>query len=391
MSKVALNKGLDPTLLKRKDGWMRKKGGVVHSSTGRRNWKRRYFILVEKENANFKSYELQYWDKSDGTIKGTVTLDNAEVFCEERTKQRPNKGYEFQILLSNGGTLQLSCDDGKEREEWMETLNMIIAYLRKMKRASTNTLDGYDPLYEDEETIFRVGSEIALNCQAFGPGLFGAEVGQYAQFAIQMYDLMGKQVIVGGMPFTATLTDENYLYYLRIVDNEDGTYGAHYIVSRPGIYSLNIRLNDEHDIYGSPFEVNILPSRTVADKCTAEGDSLVHLQAGVYSYFTITARDTFSNQKQRGGDAFEVGVMGPAQLQSLVDNGDGTYQCCLIAQNPSEMSYYATSSLMVIVTLQGKHINGSPCTYSHILIYLHSAQLFVSLFTWNIHNLPFCT
>ena len=115
----------------------------------------------------------------------------------------------------------------------METLNMVIAYSRKMVRASANTLDGYDPLYEDEENIFTVGAEIAHNCQAFGPGLFGAEVGQHSQFVIQTHDLHGNMLALGGMPFTATLTDDECMYYLQLTDNSDGTYSAFYIVSRP--------------------------------------------------------------------------------------------------------------------------------------------------------------
>ena len=42
------------------------------------------------------------------------------------------------------------------------------------------------------------------------------------------------------------------------------------------------------------------------------------------SSFTIYAKDIFHNIKIRGGDPFEVGVMGAAQLKSLQDNNDGT-------------------------------------------------------------------
>jgi hypothetical protein len=48
------------------------------------------------------------------------------------------------------------------------------------------TLDGYDPLKEDDEESFRIGDELAMNCQAYGPGIFGCEAGQQAQFVVQV-------------------------------------------------------------------------------------------------------------------------------------------------------------------------------------------------------------
>ena len=352
--------GINPAVLKRTAGYIYKKGGVVNVTAGRRNWKRRWFVIETKNYDSFVGYEFRYYETPNGKLKGSLDLTNVEVFCDERPRLGVKSRYDFHILLANGSSLQLSCEDYHEREEWMETLNMVIAYSRKMVRASANTLDGYDPLYEDEENIFTVGAEIAHNCQAFGPGLFGAEVGQHAQFVIQTHDLHGNMLALGGMPFTATLTDDECMYYLQLTDNRDGTYSAYYIISRPGIYLLSIRLNDEHDIYGSPFEVEILPSKTVPAKCTVQGESLTRVQTGGDCQFTIVARDGYGNQKKKGGDAFEVGIMGSAQLKSLEDNGDGTYLCTFEAHPPTEMNYYAASSLMIQVCLNGKHVSGSP-------------------------------
>ena len=318
---MQVHEGINPSVLKRTAGYLSKKGGVVNVTAGRRNWRRRWFTIETKQYESFVGYELRYYDAPNGRLKGSVDLTNVEVFCDERPRLGVKSKYDFHILLATGNSLQLSCDDHHEREEWLETLNMVIAYARKMVRASANSLDGYDPLYEDEERIFTVGSEIAHNCQAFGPGLFGAEVGQHAQFVIQAHDLLGNAVAVGGMPFTATLTDTECQYYLRISDNNDGTYAAHYVVSRPGVYLLSIRLNDEHEIYGSPYEVEILPSKTIPEKSTVHGESLDTVSAGTACTFTIIARDNFGNQKKKGGDAFEVGIMGSAQLNSLQDNG----------------------------------------------------------------------
>jgi hypothetical protein len=48
------------------------------------------------------------------------------------------------------------------------------------------TLDGYDPLKEDDEESYLIGDELATNCQAYGPGIFGSEAGQQAQFVVQV-------------------------------------------------------------------------------------------------------------------------------------------------------------------------------------------------------------
>ncbi len=171
---------------------------------------------------------------------------------------------------------------------------------------------------------------------------------------------MGQQVTRGGMPITATLSNADCLYYIRVIDNDDGTYFCQYVLGRAGQYHLTIRLNDEHDIFGSPFNVEILPSRTMARFCVAEGEALHSIVANETQTFTITAMDGFGNKKNNGGDPFEVGVMGPAELKALSDNNDGTYTCTIAAHSPAAASYVTSSSLMVIITLHGKAIQGSP-------------------------------
>jgi hypothetical protein len=263
-------------------------------------------------------------------------------------------------MLQTGNLLELSCDDPDEREEWIETLNMVITYLRRLATASEHVVDGYDPKYEDDEECYEKGEEIGQNCNAFGPGLFGSEAGKKSQFMIQMHDIQGQEVLTGGMPITATISNDECLYYLKIKDNDDGTYSAHYVLSKPGIYQLGVRINDEHDIYGSPFELEILPSKTIAETTTAEGETLLRVSPKEISKFKIHAADAFGNPKTRGGDNFEVSLMGPAELKSLADNSDGSYTASFVASDPSTVSYLSSASLNILVTLNGKHIVGSP-------------------------------
>jgi hypothetical protein len=89
----------------------------------------------------------------------------------------------------------------------------------------------------------------------------------------------------------------------------------------------------------------------------------------VTSVFTITAMDGLGNRKKRGGDPFEIGVMGPAVLHGnllgdnislcyftlllprsgLTDNNDGTYECVIEAKQPSMVDYVTSASLSIMV------------------------------------------
>jgi hypothetical protein len=351
----------DVSTLKRIDGWLYKKGGAVHGRVGRRNWKKRWFVVVQRHYETSTGFDLEYYDRPGGIYKGTVPLQGAELFCEDRYRWMAiGRKYEFQLLLGSGPTVMLAADDRNQREEWMESLNLVIAFLMKVKQSSVYTLDGYDPKYEDEPTVYKVGHELSQNCQAYGPGLFGAEAGVAANFEIQMSDLVGQPVEVGGMPFTATLGNESHLFHLLVNDNDNGTYSAYYVVSKPGVYNLSIKLNDVHHIFGSPFEVTVMPSKTVASRCLASGFPEGDVQPFARLSFNITAVDDFGNLKTGGGDPFEVGVMGASQLEGLQDNNDGTYTCTLQVLNPADMGPNVASSLMIVATLHGKQILGSP-------------------------------
>eukprot|EP01038_Epipyxis_sp_PR26KG_P007045 gene7045-9620_t len=357
---IVTNEGLlDPSLLVRTEGYLYKKGGAVNARGGFKTWKKRWFAIEPAEVLGHQGYELKYYDGPNGRLKGTVGLTEVELYCESRSVEKKIK-FEFQILLENGGVLELSCDDAKEREEWIETLTMEIAFLKKMLTSNSITLDGYDPVLDDDAETYQIGEEIAQNCQAYGPGLFGSEAGQPVQFIIQIHDRMGQLVNRGAMPIAVTITNSESIYYIKVRDNNDGTYLVSYTIGVKGKYSLSIKLNDEHHIFGSPFDIEILPSRTLAKLCYAEGEMLTKIKANSVERFTIFGVDSFGNLKNRGGDPFEVGVMGPANLLNITDNGNGTYTCEIEAQNPMSVSYVSAAALMLLVTLNGKPIKGSP-------------------------------
>ena len=118
-------------VLNRVEGWIHKKGGAVKGSAlaAMKNWKKRYFYLENVGSAQ-PLYELKYYDKPKGSLKGTVKLKGTEVYCDGTGTRGKNKKFEFQILLTNGSQLKLYCDDLKEREEWVETLNYVITEMK---------------------------------------------------------------------------------------------------------------------------------------------------------------------------------------------------------------------------------------------------------------------
>jgi hypothetical protein len=370
---------LDPSQLTRTEGYLWKKGGTVNARGGFRNWKKRWFVLTPVDFLGTQGYELRYYDGPNGSLKGHIGLSDVDLFSESKEHKSQKKGkHEFQILLQSGGVLELSADSEEEKNEWLETIGVIVTFLRKVTTSNVMTLDGYDPLCEDDEESFQLGEEIGQNCQAYGPGLFGAEAGKSTHFVVELHDRSGQKVSLGGMPVTASIENELSLYHLVVHDNEDGNYSVFYTLGRAGKYKLNVTLNEEHHVFGSPYEIEVLPSKTVPGLCIAQGEALTRGivlpssstkrgGATALSSFTIIAMDNYGNRKLRGGDPFEIGLVGPAQLNSLTDNDDGSYTVVIEAgmglgdnKNQSSSSSFTFQAIMILITLFGKPISGSP-------------------------------
>lgn len=357
---------LDPSLLVRTEGYIYKKGGAVNARGGFRNWKKRWFVLVPVDFFGYQGYELQYFDAPNGNLKGTIALNDVDLFVESKSAHKKVK-FEFQLVLQHGGELQLSCDSEDERDEWIRTLQVIINFLHKVATQPAMMLDGYDPMMEDDLQTYEIGEELAQNCQAFGPGLFGSEAGKSTQFVVTLYDLGGQRVSKGGMPVVATITNEDSIFYVALIDNDDGTYYANYVLAQTGKYQLSITLNEEHHIFGSPFDIEILPAKTIPKFCIAEGTMLTQMAYKSTQTFTILAMDGYGNRKTRGGDPFEVSILGPGQVLDLEDRNDGSYICTVSATQLTTANSNATSNylgaghaLMIMITLYGKPIKGSP-------------------------------
>ena len=127
---IGADGSLSEDLLVRREGWIWKKGGAVNQrSAGRTNWKKRWFVLKEINFRGQIGYEMKYYDKPKGALKGSVGLSEVSIFCESTRSVQKKKNskarintilkYEFQLLLPHGSALYLSCDEAEEREEWI--------------------------------------------------------------------------------------------------------------------------------------------------------------------------------------------------------------------------------------------------------------------------------
>ena len=229
---------IDPSLLRKTSGYLYKR------ASDSKKWKRRFFVLKHELNNRSDPFELFYFSKpSDTTPKAIIVLDGAEVVAESRNK---NVKYEFQLYVAGGSVVELYTDTKEERQDWLDTLGAVIAAHRRRMHVSAGLSMGSGGASGGLYNI-AVTEDQALSCEAFGPGLFGAEAGISTSFTIQATDSNGQSMIEGGMPFTATLENDTFLYNINVLDNNDGTYTANYAISAPGDFDLALKLNDEYE------------------------------------------------------------------------------------------------------------------------------------------------
>ena len=350
----AVDLQIDPSLLRKTSGYLWKR------ATDSNKWKKRFFVLKHQLRNRSDPFELFYFSKrSDSTPKAIIVLDGAEVVVESRNAKEKGVKFEFQLYVAGGSVVELYAENETERHEWLDTLGAVIAtHRRRVNVSSGNTLGSGGAsggLYNIE-----VSEDQAQSCEAFGPGLFGADAGAPTTFTIQAADATGAPMTEGGMPFTATLENDDYLYNIQVLDNNDGTYSSSYAISAPGDYELALKLNDECHIFGSPFMVRVAPGKANHAKSVARGDGLSHAKSMETSYFVIEARDHLGNLCMVGGDPITVSIAGPAVLKGLQDNNDGTYSCAFEVTATADTISQVPKAVTLNVELQGKHLPGSP-------------------------------
>jgi len=145
--------------------------------------------------------------------------------------------------------------------------------------------------------------------------------------------------VEGGDPFQVVV-DGPAAVHVSVVDNNDGTYSVTYIPEVAGDYTIHVTLEDQ-PIKNAPYSVRV-----------TEGIDLDNTGFTGFS-FTIQTRDKNNENRNFGGDLFQVSSEGPAAIDfNSHDNSDGTYSCSFLPPQHGSYSIYAK--------FNGKQIQATP-------------------------------
>jgi filamin len=199
----------------------------------------------------------------------------------------------------------------------------------------------------------------ASKSQAYGPGLQGGATKEPTHFTIVANNKKGDPVGSGGDRFDVKITDP-YGTEIKseVVDNKDGTYNVNYKPADVGNHTISVQ-HEGKNVADSPYHVKIDTSSSGPDpsQSQAYGPGLNGAVGGEPAHFTIQARNKAGEKLTRGGDAFDVEVLGPDESPvdvKIVDNRDGTYG---VTYHPEDPGKYK-----VDVILRGNN----PLYYDHV-------------------------
>ncbi|ELR24683.1 gelation factor, putative [Acanthamoeba castellanii str. Neff] len=189
------------------------------------------------------------------------------------------------------------------------------------------------------------------HCYAYGPGLERADTYQSADFTIVAKNYFDEELPTGGDQFEVTIAGPEGHIQPTVTDGGDGKYPVHYTVTKPGDYTITIKLRDEA-IKNSPYTVHI--DGPSAGHSVATGPGVEGAQTKKPAQFRVTSFNAQGQQIKTGGDKYEVQVEGPEAVPapSLTDNQDGTFDGAYQVATPGRY--------VVKVTLDGEPIKGSP-------------------------------
>jgi hypothetical protein len=207
-----------------------------------------------------------------------------------------------------------------------------------------------------------LGEPFPGNSYATGNGIKIAPAGAQASFVVHTKDQEGNDFPVGGSKIIANLHDKSGVIPVHVVDNGNGTYTCSYQPKTAGKTTLEVAIATEAfgtaPIKDAPFTVEVVPG--LADplnfgweglELDANGRRVV--VAGTPDVFTITSKDGFGNQLQKGGLNVQGHVKGPHNVPVLVnDQADGTYQ---LSYTPTHVGDYNLSVSVDSTKIGGKH------------------------------------
>jgi len=190
-----------------------------------------------------------------------------------------------------------------------------------------------------------------LNCIATGDGLHSGMAGIPNIFVINSKDMFGNARTHGGDKYSLSISGPT-VCEAKVRDQENGRYTVTWSTLIKGSYWIQITLNGE-EISGSPYLCEISPSYVDVEASQASGMGLLSVATFKDSSFTIHSYDKYGNHLDKGGDSWEVSIVGVEVPEvSIQDNDDGTYL----------VRYQSTVKgvLQVYVGMKGRELVDSP-------------------------------
>jgi filamin len=195
----------------------------------------------------------------------------------------------------------------------------------------------------------------------YGPGLEGGDTANPCTFTIVAKNKHGKPLNRGGDPVESQVFDkQGNEIPTKVIDNHDGTYTVNYQPVDPGDHRVDVILRNKVPVYydhikDSPYFVPIQPGTDAANSLVW-GPGLEDVYDTKPAEFFIKARDRDGNDMGKGGDPFEVQVVGPNGdvPAKVADNNDGTYT---VNYQPTDHGKHT-----IYVTLKNNAVAKSPYT-----------------------------
>lgn len=168
-------------------------------------------------------------------------------------------------------------------------------------------------------------------------------------------DIFGSAVLI-------TNLGEEYETEVRVLYNRATLeYDGVFLATKSGPYKVNLWLINERgqqvQLNGSPFEVEVLSSRTDVRECSLVDESQIHdLIAGETKILMLQSRDSYGNFRPNGSDYWEIMIVNEFSQHTVfgeaIHQENGLYEIMFF---PIE-----ASASFLHITLNGDHISGSP-------------------------------
>eukprot|EP00002_Diphylleia_rotans_P007559 TRINITY_DN1718_c0_g1_i12.p1 TRINITY_DN1718_c0_g1~~TRINITY_DN1718_c0_g1_i12.p1 ORF type:complete len:2907 (+),score=415.17 TRINITY_DN1718_c0_g1_i12:4370-13090(+) len=223
------------------------------------------------------------------------------------------------------------------------------------------TLGGIDVFGSPFRLDVDAGDVYGFSCTAEGTGLTSAIAGCRSSFTVKTFDRFLNPCEAGGKgeSLQVALVGSSGTIDALVTDNNDGSYLVDYLSKKSGTYSMFVKYGGDH-IKGSPFRIVVEIAPTCASECHIVGEFLQEYFAGIESTFTIQARDENRNERNEGGDTFQVFMIEKCEadlkamtkIQKILDNQDGTYEVMFVCTKMGSYELHAMHD--------GSHIKGSP-------------------------------